>query len=601
MATTAAKKAWPLGFAMINTFLMTGISLFINLEPASVGSWLFRIFGLLIYFGFISCLLTLIIKLIGTLYNPLQKPLSIILFSLAQVIVFANVQIHSLYHFHINGMVLNLLFSGALLETIAFSWWMWISIGLILLILLLAEYSLFLWIEKWPASDSPVTKKGVLFFVAFIGFILLNGFAEGLRWDWVNSQRGYIPWLPPISMRSHLKRMGFDVQKTPQTLETKSSTIQYPLENLHCANQHPMNILFLVVDSLRADMMTNEIMPFSHQLKSRGLDFTQHYSNANSTRYGMFTLFYGLNGSYWHPMLQAERGSVLFDITLEKNYQHFIYGSTKLTFPEFDRTIFSKLRDQLKKGSKATSADNDREITDRFLVDISTRDKTKPFLGFLFFDSPHAFSLPYNYPDIFSPRLDQVNYLALDEDYDSLPFLNLYKTTANYVDTQIKRIIDVMDQQQLTNHTLIVITSDHGQEFNETGLNYWGHNGNFSRWQTHVPFVLLWPGKSPQNYQHLSSHEDLVPTLMQEIFQCTNTVSSYSTGQSLLDTSNKDRSLLMETWTERAIYYNHTLYFMDTLGVGKTLDMNYRKIDTEKLPPAVLHDNIEKISRFLKH
>lgn len=598
---TPKKTSWLLRFAMVNTLLMTGISIFINLEPASLWSWLFRICGLLIYFGFISCLLALLIKLVASLYEPVKKPLAVILFSATQIIIVANVQIHSLYHFHINGMVLNLLFSGALLETIAFSWWMWICISLIMLLVVFTEYSLLLWIEKKSGINSSQKTQLVLFSLLFISFILLNGFAEGLRWNWVNSQRSYIPWLPTISMRSHLKRMGFDVQKHSPALSAKSSAIHYPLETLNCTDQHPMNILFLIVDSLRADMMTAEIMPFSNSLRAKSLDFINHSSNANSTRYGMFTLFYGLNGSYWHPMLQAERGSVLFDISREKKYQHFIYGSTKLTFPEFDRTIFSSLRDQLQKGEQKNSADNDREITDRFLQGISDRDTNRPFLGFLFFDSPHAFSLPHHYPEIFSPRLDKVNYLALNDDYNPLPFLNLYKTTAHYVDTQIQRVIEKLDQQQLTNNTLIIITSDHGQEFNETGLNYWGHNGNFSRWQTHVPFIALWPGKSAQVYSHLSSHEDLIPTLMQDIFHCKNDISRYSTGQSLFNTLNKNRSLLMETWTERAIYYNNTLYFMDALGVGKTVDTNYRKIDAEELPPSVLHDNIEKISRFLKH
>jgi uncharacterized protein len=579
---------------------MAATSLFINLEPDSIWSWLFRISGLVIYFGLISSLLVLFIKLVTHFYKPLLKPLAIAIFSLAQIIVFANLHIHSLYHFHINGMVLNLLFSGALLETIAFSWFMWLSIGFILITLIFAEWGLASWIQK-KSTVSYKRRFWILFSLLLIGFILLNGFAEGLGWHWVTNQRAYIPWLPPITMRSHLKRMGFDVQKAPDALSTKSTAINYPLETLHCTNQQPLNLVFLVVDSLRADMMSADIMSFTSQLKTRAQNFNQHYSNANSTRYGMFSLFYGLNGTYWHPMLNAERGSVLFDVTLEKHYQHFIYGSTKLTFPEFDRTIFSSLRDQLKRGSHKNSADNDREITDLLLADIQSRNPNQPFVGFLFFDSAHAFHLPENYPEIFSPRLETVNYLALDDDYDPLPFLNLYKTTAHYVDTQIQRIAEQLEAQQLTDKTLIVITSDHGQEFNETGLNYWGHNGNFSQWQTHVPMLILWPGKAPQTFNHISSHEDLIPTLMQDLFQCSNPIASYSTGQSLFDSHTTNRSLIMETWTERAIYYKQTLYFMDALGIGKTLDMNYQKVDGDDLPAEILQDNMEKISRFLKH
>jgi membrane-anchored protein YejM (alkaline phosphatase superfamily) len=146
--TTSHQNPWILSFAFINTLFIAATSLFINLDSASIWSWLFRISGLIIYFGLVSSLLVLVIKIITHFYKPLLKPLTIAIFSFVQIIVFANLQIHSLYHFHINGMVLNLLFSGALLETIAFSWLMWISIGLIVVLLVFTEWGLASLIQK---------------------------------------------------------------------------------------------------------------------------------------------------------------------------------------------------------------------------------------------------------------------------------------------------------------------------------------------------------------------------------------------------------------------------------------------------------------------
>jgi uncharacterized protein len=348
-----------------------------------------------------------------------------------------------------------------------------------------------------------------------------------------------------------------------------------------------------VVDSLRFDMTTPEIMPYTKQLKSRALSFENHFSGGNSTRYGMFTLFYGLPGTYWAPMLAAERGSVLFDQTIEKNYQHFIYGSTRLTFPEFDRTFFSRLRNHLNKGSKTNGAANDADITQRIIHNIQNRELHRPFLGFVFYDSPHAFSLPKDYPELFSPRLKQVNYLALNKDYNPTKFLNLYKSTAHYVDSLI-------ENQQLLSDTIIIITSDHGQEFNETQQNYWGHNGNFSQWQAKVPLLVLWPDKSPTTFTHLTSHEDMVPTLMHELMGCTNPKTDYSTGISLFDTQS-NRSLILESWTDRAILQNNHLFLINNLGGGKVLDLDYQPVDNLELSGKVLQENLDKMSRFLKH
>lgn len=601
-------QPWLLAFSFFNALTMATISLGISTDTYAVGEWGYRIFGLILQFTLISFLLALSIKISGLIYKPLKKPLAIILFAAMQLIVITNLQIYSLYHFHINGMVMNLLFSGALLENIAFSWQMWASVIGIFLSTILIQFVFLYLIEKhlvekrsWLTSISgKIWISG--FLILEILFVLLNGFADGFKWESITSQNRYIPWLPPITMRSQLKKMGFNINNSKDVnLSVKSSSIRYPLQPLNCSAEKPFNIVFLVVDSLRFDMVTPEIMPFTASLKSQGLNFDNHFSGGSSTRYGMFSLFYGLNGAYWHPMLTQERGSVLFDITLEKQYQHFIYGSTKLTFPEFDRTIFSRLRTELHKGPHKTSAENDVEITNQLIHKIDTADSSKPFFGFLFYDAPHAYSLPADYPKIFEPRLDNVNYLALDEDYDPLPFLNLYKSTAHHVDKQIQRVMEDLQKQNLMDNTLIVITSDHGQEFNETGKNFWGHNSNFSIWQTKVPLIMLWPGKTATTYTHLSSHEDVLPCIMQELMGCTNPIESYSTGQSLFTQNLSDRSLLMETWTERAILYQDKIFFFDSFGKGKTYDKNYQVMDNQKLPARVLQDNLEKLSRFLKH
>src|SRR5690606_41965377 len=82
-------------------------------------------------------------------------------------------------------------------------------------------------------------------------------------------------------------------------------------------------------------------------------------------------------------------------------------------------------------------------------------------------------------------------------------------------------------------------SSDHGQEFNESGDNYWGHNGNFSRYQTKVPFVIHWPSKHPlhgsRDFEQQSASMDMLPTLLKEGFKCRNDIDDYSSGFNLYD------------------------------------------------------------------
>jgi len=64
----------------------------------------------------------------------------------------------------------------------------------------------------------------------------------------------------------------------------------------------------------------------------------------------------------------------------------------------------------------------------------------------------------------------------------------------------------------LMKKTIIIMTGDHGQEANETHSNSWGHNSNFLRYQVQVPLLIYWPGMPPSQYNHLTSHVDVVPT-----------------------------------------------------------------------------------------
>lgn len=602
--TVKQPQGWLVVFAIINSLLMSGINLSqINL-PTEWVSAVYLVTAMTVHFLMLSLLLSLLIKI---LYLPCRSPvwrnrLCIFVFGTAQLIVITNLKVYGLYHFHLNGMVVNLLLGGALLENLAFSWVMWGSIAGLVVGVFIVQWIVLMIAQKIAASTSLKSGRNIgLMLVAIVGLQLINGFADALGWHKVISQNRYIPWMQTTTMRSALEKLGFDVIKTQKNAFAKGAAgLNYPRTALQCSIEKPLNIVMLVVDSMRADLLSPEVTPNLYQLQSEAISFQNHYSTSNSTRYGMFGLMYGIPGNYWNAMLKEERGSPLFDQTLQYHYDHFIYGSSKLTFPEFDRTIFSNLRDKLNKGSTKSSADNDLEITQRFLKDLDNLPPEKPFFGFLFYDAPHAFSLPKNYNSPFQPMLDHVNYMELHKDYDGTAFFNRYKATTHYVDSLMIQIIDKLRTKHLLQNTVVIITSDHGQEFNENKKNYWGHNSNFSVWQTKVPLLILWPDMAPQSVTDLSSHEDVLPTLLSSAFGCTTPIADYSTGMHLFASLNNERSILMENWTDRAIFHQKNLYIIDPIGNITSMDQHYNQLDDTELPAKVLQDNLEKISRFLK-
>src|SRR5690606_36293306 len=120
----------------------------------------------------------------------------------------------------------------------------------------------------------------------------------------------------------------------------------------------------------------------------------------------------------------------------------------------------------------------DRDLTEDFLDYLDERDDSKPFFALLFYDSPHSFQMPAEYPRVFQPSAPHVNYLRLDKDTDATPLLNLYRNSLHYVDSLVGTVLAELRARGLLEHTIVLITGDHGQEFNDTGLNFWGHGSN---------------------------------------------------------------------------------------------------------------------------
>ena len=67
-------------------------------------------------------------------------------------------------------------------------------------------------------------------------------------------------------------------------------------------------------------------------------------------------------------------------------------------------------------------------------------------------------------------------------------------------------------------NTIVIVTSDHGEEFNDNHAGWWGHSGNFTRYQTQVPLVFYFPGRAPRRVTQMTAHVDVPTTLLEEVF-----------------------------------------------------------------------------------
>ncbi len=591
---------------LLNAFLSTVLML--SVVPADI--WLsnlrtsiFLPASLLAHFSFLFFLLALvaqstyIIRLRGSYWHLLI----VILFSALLIAIIIDTRVFALYRFHLNSMSLNLLFGGAADEILSFSMSMWSSIGAIILAIISLEY-LFL---KWLFQQSKFSGKNIwpVILLLMVTTQLFYGFKDAVADTSIMMQLRYIPWAQPLTMKRTLRKFKLiDAYTKEPSLKIKHhSSLNYPKSPLICKNTNHFNYLFLVIDSTRADMLNANVMPNTFAFSKGAFVFNQHYSSSNSTRFGMFGLFYGLPSTYWFDMLKEQRGSVLFDILQDQNYQLHLDASAPLNNPEFDRTIFSAVRSKLQWGKAGSNLEKDTVVINR-LLNFLDQNHEKNFFAFSFLDAPHAYKIPQGEQAHFQPALNQVNYLSLNNHSNPEKFKNLYKSSVYYNDHLLGSVYKKLAEKKLLQNTVVVITSDHGQEFNDLRQNYWGHNSNFSKYQTMVPLVVYWPGKKPERISQLTSHEDVIPSLLKEGLNCKNPISDYSTGYSLFDLPSmpEKRDLLLANWNMRAIFTGDSYYNFPPIGGMEILDDDYIIKENQTGDQRLIHKNLKKMAEYLK-
>lgn len=376
---------------------------------------------------------------------------------------------------------------------------------------------------------------------------------------------------------------------------SKNKPLNYPR---HALEREPMqqkpNVLIIGLDSWRFDSFNPKVTPQISNFAKQAWQFDQHFSGGNSTRAGIFSLFYSLPANYFDAFYQSGKGPLLFDLLYAENYEVGVYLSATALVPPFNRSVFAGIKDLRINTPGKDSAERDKRITQDIIRFIkASRKKHKPFMGFVFYDSPHNYHFPkQGFKPPFLPT-KQVNHFALGNPKNAALYWNQYLNTVYFVDGLVGQIFDTLKRMQLMQNTIVIITGDHSEEFNDNGTGFWGHNGNFTPAQTHVPMIVYWPGRSsPMHFSHITSHYDVIPSLMKVLFRVKNPTDDYAIGYPLWDESKRNY-ILIGSYSHMALFEpaNHLITTIARMGVYHITDDKGRNrsdlsIDIDKMIDA---------------
>lgn len=144
-------------------------------------------------------------------------------------------------------------------------------------------------------------------------------------------------------------------------------------------------------------------------------------------------------------------------------------------------------------------------------LDSPARPKDAPLFLFVHYMDPHDPFMDHTKPGVGYARVRMENP---DPEKFLEPMRKAYISEIEYMDHHIGALFEGLRQRGLYDNSLILFTSDHGEEFYDH--NGWWHGQTLFDELVRVPLMMKTPGAPrPQTAKNFARHIDIAPTLLQ--------------------------------------------------------------------------------------
>lgn len=282
----------------------------------------------------------------------------------------------------------------------------------------------------------------------------------------------------------------------------------------------PINVLVFLIDTLRQDRMstyghTRETSPVISALAAESTVFTHLTPSSSWTRPSVASLFTSQHPNYHgaqtvRDKLRADLPSLAAALA-ERGYETqglmtnanclpvWGFGGDFARYVDVDTLFNDRER-------------NDKPVTDAAIAAIEHL-RGRPWFLHVHAMGPHT---PYDPPEPFRARF-ATDLAGLDGDAREVQRkLDLYDAEIAFTDHQFGRIVETLKVTGQYDNTLIVVLSDHGEEFLDHGK--WEHAKTLYEEMLRVPLIVKPPkGKwgVPGRVEALVEMIDVAPTILE--------------------------------------------------------------------------------------
>ncbi|OOF89478.1 hypothetical protein BKG94_02495 [Rodentibacter ratti] len=562
---TSRKISWGHWFAFFNIIIAILIGAryaFLIDWPDTLGGKLYFFVSLLGHFSFsvFAIYLLVIFPLSFIVKNHRTfRGLTVILSTICITLLLFDSEVFHRFNLHLSSVVWNLLVNPENGE-MSRDWQIFFApMPIILLVQML--FSRWSW-EKLRSLERQNWLKavGIFFTSAFVATHLIYAWADAYLYRPITMQRANFPLSYPMTARSFLEKHGLlDGEQYTQTLEQEGRLdalkISYPKNPLVFSpmEQKP-NILLITVSGLRYDAVSIEKMPKLAEFAMNSTQFTNHYSSGNSKNTGLVGLFYGLNANYTDSILSNHTPSVFIEKLQAEKYQFGLFSTTNFKDSLFRQALFRGMKLPKIKLGNESAVKNFNEF-------IATKKSDNPWFAYLDLDL-------------------KINNVA---EYEQ----NLMR---------MDKLIEQVLANVTVENTMIIVTAQHGLTFNT--LNEKDQVNYFGRDQIQVPLFVFWKSLPAGVERGLTSHTDLLPALMKNVFNVQNPAKDYSQGHNLFERNGDDWVLVSNYRWNVLIQPDGTQYHIDRKGNYKKFDRTYQEQSSERPPLGLFLEIFKRENSF---
>jgi len=272
-----------------------------------------------------------------------------------------------------------------------------------------------------------------------------------------------------------------------------------------------LNVVWIIIDGTRADRTSllghrHDTTPYVKALAREAWSFTRAYAQASATGFSFASMFTGINpGSLRYepaagtPRLASSHQTVAERLA-ERGYRTALLTTAWVTrtYPPllqgYDHVLTPEQVAHAKPWAKRSSP-----IVTSQAIEIIEQLADGPFFITAFYHDPH-------YPYVKHPEVPD---FGGDE-------LGRYDSDVAYADRYVGMLLSYLRHREpLWGRTMVIVSSDHGEEFGERGGKHHAHSCHVE--STHVPLVVRIPGQGARRIDTPVALIDVAATIVEEV------------------------------------------------------------------------------------